>query len=349
MEAFMQLTSLPRSILKLADYSRKQLSLEEYRKKFKGLIEAWEALKNKGMKNKDISEILGVSKTTYYRYKDKLNDLNKGIMPKTQVPKKVNQPTWGKDEKDKLYEIIKENPTYGKDKLSILFNEKHNTNWSISTIGRIKDKLKTEKPIPRSLSAIRKKRKRSFKGHAKPYVFKKYELMEIGEYVQIDHMTISKNGITVKHFQAWERNTKFLDAMVTSNATAHAAKRFLLQLIKRAPFKILSIQVDGGSEFMEKFEQACADLKIPLMVLPPRTPQYNGGVERANRTLKEEFYSRNDILVDSIGAIKPVLDKYLYKYNNYRPHASLKGMTPMQYYKSITSEALSQEQLSQNT
>ncbi|MEE9273671.1 MAG: hypothetical protein V3U57_10475, partial [Robiginitomaculum sp.] len=52
----------------------------------------------------------------------------------------------------------------------------------------------------------------------------------------------------------------------------------------KTPFTIKSIQVDGGSEFMAEFEQACEDVNIPLIVLPPSRPTYNGGVERGNRT-----------------------------------------------------------------
>jgi hypothetical protein len=40
----------------------------------------------------------------------------------------------------------------------------------------------------------------------------------------------------------------------------------------------------GGSEFMKHFENECQKLGIELYVLPPKRPQYNGGVERANRT-----------------------------------------------------------------
>ena len=43
---------------------------------------------------------------------------------------------------------------------------------------------------------------------------------------------------------------------------------------------------------MAEFEQACADLDIALFVLPPKKPQYNGGVERSDRTFREEFYAR---------------------------------------------------------
>ena len=101
--------------------------------------------------------------------------------------------------------------------------------------------------------------------------------MVLGERVQIDHMTVTKNGITFKHFQAWDRNSKYMDAGAYSNATSKSAKKFLLSFVAKAPFPILSIQVDGGSEFMADFEEACAELFIPLIVLPPKKPEYNGG------------------------------------------------------------------------
>ena len=162
----------------------------------------------------------------------------------------------------------------------------------------------------------------------------------MGERVQIDHMTVTKNGIVVKHFQAWDRQSKYIFAGVYSHAKSSSAKRFLLDYIKQSPVPVLSIQVDGGSEFMADFEDACAELDIPLFVLPPRKPTYNGGVERGNRIFREEFYNRNDLLADSIGAMRVELKKALDKYNTYRPHRNLKGLTPMEYIQHTLLEVL---------
>jgi hypothetical protein len=41
--------------------------------------------------------------------------------------------------------------------------------------------------------------------------------MVIGERVQIDHMTVTKNGISFKHFQAWERKSKTIFACGLGN------------------------------------------------------------------------------------------------------------------------------------
>ena len=163
--------------------------------------------------------------------------------------------------------------------------------------------------------------------------------MTVGERVQIDPMTVTKNGICFKHFQAWDRRFQFIAAGVYANAKSSSAKRFLLDFVRQAPFKIQSIQVDGGSEFMAVFEATCEELGIILIVLPPRKPTYNGGVERGNRIFREKFYNRNNALADSLGAMRFELSKAIEKYNTYRPHHVLKGLTPMQYIQNHVLQA----------
>ncbi|MBX9620972.1 MAG: integrase core domain-containing protein, partial [Alphaproteobacteria bacterium] len=180
------------------------------------------------------------------------------------------------------------------------------------------------------LSAPRQKRRRRFKGHAQPWRYG-MKITKPGQMIQIDHMTVSKNGFSAKHFQAWDPTSKFIHAGLYSNAKSRTAKKFLKELIQKAPFKIESIQVDGGSEFMKDFEEACSELGILLFVLPPKRPQYNGGVERGNRIFREEFYSRKDLFPNSVHGLRSHLSHSLEKYNSYRPHFSLNGLTPLQY------------------
>ena len=81
---------------------------------------------------------------------------------------------------------------------------------------------------------------------------------------------------------------------------------------------------------MGEFEAACLELGIELVVLPPSSPDKNGGVERGNRTFREEFFAR-PTLSDSLRAFRIDLKEALKKYNTYRPHGSLDGLTPMAY------------------
>lgn len=154
--------------------------------------------------------------------------------------------------------------------------------------------------------------------------------MVSGERIQIDHMTVNKYGRIFKHFQAWDRCSKFIYADVFSAASSKSAAEFLKNLVAKCPFKILSIQVDGGSEFRGDFEKACEELGIPLIVLPPSKPKYNGGVERGNRIFREEFYANPKLLADTMPSMRKALTKALHIYNTFRPHHSLKGLTLMQ-------------------
>ncbi|MDR3285668.1 MAG: hypothetical protein LBS83_03225 [Holosporales bacterium] len=55
---------------------------------------------------------------------------------------------------------------------------------------------------------------------------------------------------------------------------------------------------------MLEFEEACEEQRIPLFVLPPAKPKYNGGVERSNIIFREEFYNRSDLQESSLMEIR---------------------------------------------
>ncbi len=336
----MQIKGLHSSIYKLYGYARKQECLNAYREKYEAIVKEWELLKSKGLKDKDLSEVVGCSRATYYRSKKVLTNLAKGIIPPSKAPKHRNKPKWGEADKQLVLMIRRQNPTYGKDKIGVILRRDHNSILSNSTVGRILKFLFTKNLIVKSSSAPRAKRKRNFRGHARTWSYKDYRYIKMGERIQVDHMTATKNGICIKHFQAWDRRSRFIHAQVYGNAKSSSAKKFLDELLKKSPFPIISIQVDGGSEFMADFEDACAEYGIELIVLPPSRPTYNGGVERGNRIFREEFYYSSSLQADSLGAMRIELDKAVNKYNGYRPHSGLQGLTPLEYISKQTLEAV---------
>jgi putative transposase len=281
---------------------------------------------------KEIKRIIGMGRSTYFRYKNLERKMGiKGLVAKSKRPKKFRESKIPEATIDLVKNIRKENPTYGKAKIEVIIKRDHGVLISESSVGRILKKLLESGKIQRSLSARPIKRKRVFRKHAKRWKYGENIPKTPGEMVQIDHMSVSKNNTYLKDFQAWDPISKYVDAQVFTNATSHSAKKFLHQLVKNAPFKVSSIQVDGGSEFMAEFEEACSDLDIPLFVLPPKKPKYNGGVERSNRIFREEFYARNDLLADTVGAFKAELKSAVHKYNSYRPHQSIDFLTPFEY------------------
>jgi putative transposase len=163
----MQTKGLHKNIYKLYAYARTQESLDAYRKKYEHRVTQWEKLKSQGVKLKVIQEFVGISRATYYRSRKVLRQLEKGIMPPSTKPKRVNKPRWGEAESQLALRLRRDNPTYGKEKLVIILKRDHNSTISESTVRRILKDLFARGLIQKSTSALPTKRKRNFKkGHA---------------------------------------------------------------------------------------------------------------------------------------------------------------------------------------
>lgn len=74
----------------------------------------------------------------------------------------------------------------------------------------------------------------------------------------------------------------------------------LKMLLKEFPFKIQKIQTDNGTEFTYKYisdneisplDKVLQALKIPHILIPPKTPWHNGKVERSHRNDQRYFYN----------------------------------------------------------
>ena len=223
-------------------------------------------------------------------------------------------------------------PFWGKLKLVVLLL-RQGLVLSASRVGRILSYLKRTRqlvePLRRS-SARRRQWKRQY-AVRKP---KSYTARAPGDIVQIDTMDVRPEpGVVLKQFTTVDVVSRWSVPTIASNATARLASRALDDLIARAPFPIKALQVDGGSEFMAEFEQACADKMLPLYVLPPRSPKLNGAVERCNGAWRYEFYACIDLPL-SIDKITPLVDAFQHLYNHHRPHGALAGKTPAQYLSS---------------
>ncbi len=62
------------------------------------------------------------------------------------------------------------------------------------------------------------------------------------------------------------------------------------------------------------FQCACEALRIPLEVLPPRRPRWNGCVERANRSARIEFWNRYDEPL-TVASVAPKLLEHEFFHN----------------------------------
>lgn len=160
-----------------------------------------------------------------------------------------------------------------------------------------------------------------------------------GDLVQVDVLHVRLlPGVTVYHFPAWDGASRWSVGQVYSRVSSRCAADFLDQLQARCPFPIRAIQIDGGSEFKGEFEQACQAAEIALYVLPPKRPQRNGGVERANGIWRYEFYASYP-LPTTIRELRPLVQWWEQVYNLLRPHQALKQRTPAEYLRDAGYEA----------
>ena len=156
-----------------------------------------------------------------------------------------------------------------------------------------------------------------------------------GEMIQVDHLSVTiEAGYQVRHFTATCPITRLTVEQAYSNASSRSASKFLDYMQEQFPFPILSVQVDDGSEFMAEFEDSCQNKSIDLYVLPPRSPKFNGKVERRNGTARYEFYALYDG-PPQLEKIRHFIKKFMHLYNTFRPHQALLYQTPWQYYQSL--------------
>lgn len=331
----MQIQGLHKNVYIAADMALSTEINEKRAEERRKILGNWELLKKKGLSDKEIADITGISRAKYYRRKKALKIYGLfGLIDKSKRPKKTRQSEVPQGVIDMVLAIRLENPTYGKQKVWQILKRDHQIDQSESTVGRILRRLMDEGKIKKytALTKIRKRRK--FNSHAQRWQYG-MKAEGLGELIQIDHMSVHKDGMTIKHFQAWDPTSKVIVADVYTSATSAAASKFLDKVLIEMPFAAKSIQVDGGSEFMKEFELRCKRLGIPLFVLPPKRPQWNGGVERGNRTFREDLYASDNFIPGGVGEVRRQVATAQHKYNSYRPHQRLGGLTPYEYVNQL--------------
>jgi transposase InsO family protein len=303
-------------------------------------------LRAEGYSAQNAADILRLPRSTLYRWQEKLEKRGLiGLEDGDRRPKRVRKPQWSPELAEAVRRLREEHPGMGKEKLWVLL-QREGTQTSISTIGRILKRLKARGVLlepPRN--GITKRKRRLLRPYAtrKP---KEYCAQKPGDLVQVDTLDVRPlSNVHFKQFTARDMKSRcppwcsgqgdVVEAY--RSATAGNARKFLDTLIERAPFPVRGIQVDGGSEFMAQFEQACAEKNIRLFVLPPRSPKLNGHVERAQRTHTEEFY---DLYMGELDlkSVNEALREWELFYNTVRPHHSLDLKTPEEYLSEYHSD-----------
>ena len=209
----------------------RQECLDEHRNILEASVHHWESLRAEGVSEAKCAEFVGISRATYYRRRARHKALARGVLPPSKAPRRRNKPHWGEREKQLVLAVRRAHPTWGKAKIAVVIKREHGHDISESMVGRILSFLSQERLITRARSRPQRRRRDFSKGHAQAWKYKEYKEMGLGERVQIDHMSATKNGVGVKHFMAQDRmadrKSKHIHAQIYSRAVfVNAASKF---------------------------------------------------------------------------------------------------------------------------
>jgi transposase InsO family protein len=286
-----------------------------------------------GLSASQAARAVGVGRATLYRWE-------KQPTPRSRRPKRMRAKTWAPALITAVEALRLDHPMWGKAKLGPLLRREGFV-VSDATVGRIIAYLVARGVVERvpTLRARKGRGARQWRRKHAQRLPKGRKPTTPGELVQVDTLSVNvRPDKAIKHFTAYDPVARFTTAKAFSTATAGCAKNFLDKLVKAFPFAISGIQVDGGSEFMAEFEQACKDKGLALFVLPPKRPQLNGAVERAQGSWRYEFYACHD-LPHRLDRLNQHIDAFAHLYNHYRPHGALGGQTPNEYLIATSKDA----------
>lgn len=333
----MQVFGLPRRVIGNGQAASRLLdaktpNIEAARRR--DAVARWRRAIADGLAADRAAKAVGVPRSTLYRWE-------KAPEPKSRRPKRPRQPKWPPALAEAVEALRGDNPMWGKRKIAALLR-RQGFAASISTVGRILKRLMARGRVVSVRILRRRPDKRRFRRSQRQRYAKRLakgrKARSPGELVQIDTLFVNLTpDRAIKHFTAYDPVAKWTIGHVATEATASAAKTLLDKLLAKAPFRVRGIQVDGGAEFMAVFEDHCRQKCLELVVLPPKRPDLNGCVERAQSSWRYEFYASYD-LPNRIDKLQPLVDAFAHRFNNYRPHQALGDMTPAEYLKTLSPE-----------
>jgi len=177
-----------------------------------------EALRKRGASWSEVQSLVGISRATYYRYKQRLKEEGLGgLKPKSRRPRRLRRKVyWTPDLLVKVETLRKQNPTWGRWPIWLALS-KRGFQISERTVGRILHYLEQQGRVE-SVASFLARSRRGGMGKARrrtrrPYARRKprsYSVNQPGDLVQVDTLTVTLGpGEVVKHFSAVDLYSRF--------------------------------------------------------------------------------------------------------------------------------------------
>lgn len=257
----------------------------------------------------EVLAIFGISEKTYHKWYRR----DHGYEGNTYRPRRIHPHTKLTPRLQLAIIRAKRQYNYGPEKMRLYLADRHHVHVSSIAIYKFFRKRKL----------IRKpQRKQSWYTPMK----ERYVSTRPGENVQLDVKYVpGGQGVWHYQFRFTDTYTNIQYAIDCLDKSA-AAAIYALRLARRSlPFPILGLQTDNGGEFRGGFALYAQRCHITHRFIPKRSAPWNGKVERANRSVDDEYY---------LNPMRPwqTLAAYTRWYNHERYHLGkgMSGLTPYQ-------------------
>lgn len=271
----------------------------------------------------------GISRSLFYKWYGRWQRLGlKGLEIRSTKPHAFRRREIAWDVQRKIIEIRKDNPAWGKTKVSVILKRDEGILISPSSVNRIfhDHKLFWQTPgsIKRSARKVwqirRERAPRGLRGAAP------------GSLVEVDLKVLNDLGNTFYQFTAIDTCTKIKFLKVYSSKKAFSGQMFFQEMINYYPFRVRHINSDNGGEFLAEAHQFLEQKKIAHYFSHPQTPKDNPVAERTIQSDEYEFWSWGN-LATTVKELDQAACFWMDKFNFYRPHQALGYLTPMEYYE----------------
>jgi len=262
----------------------------------------------------------GISRKSFYKWKRRLTDHGEaGLCDRPRAPKRCPRAT----PPDVVHKILylRQQYHFGAGRIADYLRRFHQTAVARSTVHRLL--------IHHGLRRLPANQK--YRSHAKRW--QRYEKPQPGHRLQLDVKFLERipgSQRRLYQFTAIDDCTRIRVLKVFDACNQRTAIRFIDDVVRRLPFRILVVQTDNGAEFQSQFHWHVESLDIRHVYIRPRTPHLNGKVERSHRVDDEEFYQLLDAdgITDNIHLFNEKVREWEDYYNYHRPHGGLGGQTP---------------------
>jgi len=263
-----------------------------------------------------ICESLGVSRSTYYRYKERFEQ---------GEPARQRHPTPKQDEiRDEVRELCQKHPTYGYRRIWANLRYKKGIEVSQTTVYRVMQDEGLLQEVPRYEAK-------------RTYQSVDFEVTGPNQVWQTDLTKVWTDS------QGWVSVISIIDTfdrrIVASRTSllgrSKEAKDVLDEAVQKAfPNGVrghkLKLVTDNGSQFTSKsYTGMLKTLEIEHIRTSYKHPQSIGMIERWHRSLKEEEVWLGEY--ETLKQAKEGIDRWVQFYNRERLHSALAYKTPLQF------------------